>query len=494
MAIITTIIIGNDNDNRSPNYANKFDISSTLDHTLDSTLDGCCSFGDDTMHILMDAELRLSAMPPSSVKSSLMSLMAAGGTATKGGAGSTMGSSASMALGRMATADSTHWPSEAQQLADNDFERRDSFSNFNELAMQQQQQFQFQNNDSHNDSNMIMGGGNNNNVMMDSSMVSEEDGLSTGLSTGATSLLRGPIMAAKSAREEVTNSRTTSNNRAVAGMDDNDDTPSKARDEFLSAQKPMMLGNTPSAAREEFILSAQKQPSSKFQSSAAGMTANGRMMATTPSAARAEFLSSFQKMPPRPQLAQSTHGPGNYSRDGPGGNGRSEFIVSTQKQSQRHQSRNDNSPSAARDNFLTSPQDSVSTIGERSPSDGYNVMQPRVPATSHQSTLRQLTISEGGMFQHQQQLPPLSYPTPSVMRSKFVTSPQDSMPSVGSARVPSVGSSVGRSGGRSAAHRQQQQQAESSLVSSATSSPKTAPLSLHKDISAGAENELPFQF
>mmetsp|Transcript_42768 Transcript_42768/g.76941 ORF Transcript_42768/g.76941 Transcript_42768/m.76941 type:complete len:138 (+) Transcript_42768:335-748(+) len=132
-------------------------------------------------------------------------------------------------------------------------------------------------------------------------MMSEDTGLSTGLSMGATSLMCGPIMAAKSAdksaRGEVTNSRATINNRAdtIATMED--DTPSKAREEFPSAQKPM-LANTPSGAREDFILSAQK-PSSM-------MAANGMMM-TNPSAARAEFLSSLQKMPTRPQSAQSTY-------------------------------------------------------------------------------------------------------------------------------------------------------------------------------------------
>ena len=125
-----------------------------------------------------------------------MSALAAGGTVSVTGVvrgamatavwgGMAMGW-ASRAVGSMATAHSTHWPSEVQPatMADNYFESRDGFSNFNE---QQHQLLQFQN-------------------------MSEDTGLRTGLSTGATSLLRGPIMAAKSAREEVMNSRATSNN------------------------------------------------------------------------------------------------------------------------------------------------------------------------------------------------------------------------------------------------------------------------------------------
>ena len=82
---------------------------------------------------------------------------------------------------------------------------------------------------------------------------------------------------------------------------------------------------------------------------------NGMIM-TTLFAACAEFLSSLQNMPPRPQSAQFMHGPGSYSRNRPGGNGRSEFILFTQKrqfQQQRNdQFQNDNSLPAARDNFL----------------------------------------------------------------------------------------------------------------------------------------------
>ena len=70
--------------------------------------------------------------------------------------------------------------------------------------------------------------------MMDSRMMSEDTGLSTGLSMRGTSLLRGPILATKSAREEVTNSRATSNNRAAPITTMEGDTPSMARAEFLS--------------------------------------------------------------------------------------------------------------------------------------------------------------------------------------------------------------------------------------------------------------------
>ena len=109
-------------------------------------------------------------------------------------------------------------------------------------------------------------------------MMSDEDGLSMSLSTRATSLLRGPIVAAKSAKasmEGVTysgNSMTTSNNRA--GME-NDNTPSKACEEYLSAHEPM-LTNNPSAPREVFILSTKKQASSNFESSAGMATNAGR--------------------------------------------------------------------------------------------------------------------------------------------------------------------------------------------------------------------------
>ena len=182
----------------------------------------------------------------------------------------------------MATAHSTHWPSEVQPatMTENYFESRCGFSSFNK---QQHQLLQFQNQT--NDAGMIIREGNN---MMNNRMMRKDTGLTTGLSTGATSLLCGPIMATKSDREELKNSRATSNNRADTIVTMECDIPSKARKEFLSSQKPMLV-NTPSVAMEESILSTQKPPS---------MMAVNRMIMTTPSATYAEFLSSLQKMPP----------------------------------------------------------------------------------------------------------------------------------------------------------------------------------------------------
>ena len=149
-------------------------------------------------------------------------------------------------------------------MPENDLEGRDDFSIFRES--------QFQNNNV----SMIMGGGNNN--MIDSSMMSE-DRLSTGLITG------GNLVAAWS--------HYASNHRVDNGATTiyNDDTPSKAHEEFLSAQKPALAALDCPRIRKSSLL----------------VTANPLLAwkSTTPSAARAEFLSSLQKMPPRPQSAQS---------------------------------------------------------------------------------------------------------------------------------------------------------------------------------------------
>mmetsp|Transcript_6311 Transcript_6311/g.13730 ORF Transcript_6311/g.13730 Transcript_6311/m.13730 type:complete len:1464 (+) Transcript_6311:110-4501(+) len=463
-----------DNDNESLTSPSKPD--------LDNTLDGC-SFGDETMHVLMDAELRLSAVPPSSVKHANF------GNSNNG----------------------RHLESMSATM-----------TGMEAIGEQQPSHFHFK-------------------VRTDGSLISD-DGFSTGISVGSNSLLRGPMMAAKSARAiagmEVPAEAGNSNDESFStagsllrgplmaakssmaidtdmgggdtisdmmsdndeinvthhteGMDnrqgmtndssridnevgsyemnndDHDDTPSKARGEFLSARKPM-LQNTPSKAREEFLMSVQK-PSNRLESSAwaaSEKTMNG-MVTTTPSAARSEFLA-----------AQSMQGPGGYSMNAHGMNGPrlndlandtngqhgiidhvghvsdkspsslcENYVVSTQKKPPRSQQnrfqqggqiQNENSPSAARDNFLTSPQDSVSTMGNRSPSDAYLVLNPRIPASglgaraSRPPALEEGCVSQQQQFQ--QRLPPSSHPTPSMERRKFFSSPQDSMPSMHSSNV-----------------------------------------------------------
>lgn len=266
------------------------------DETFD-TLDG---FGDDTMHALMDADLRLSAIPPlSTVKQQQVQQ---GGGFANGGIAEGFGG-------------------EYEVDADNEY------SGYN------------------NDDNNNVGGTNEFNQMMEdeydhdqfeNSEESEPEG-----EEEVSSLLRGPLMAAKSMMGNT--------NIGMFGK-----TPSKARAEFvMSAQKAARNNGenyylepmTPSAARDEFLHDDQSTTQRQFGGGA------------TPSSARNEFLLSAQKVHPTTTSQRRLH-----DHSATPSTARNNLIISTQKLP-RPPSSSSGTPSGTRTNFLISPQDSVSTIG-----------------------------------------------------------------------------------------------------------------------------------
>mmetsp|Transcript_8801 Transcript_8801/g.19739 ORF Transcript_8801/g.19739 Transcript_8801/m.19739 type:complete len:1482 (-) Transcript_8801:451-4896(-) len=400
------------------------------------------SFGEDTMHILMDAEVRLSAVPPSSSSRCLLS---------SDQERDHNDVTTTMAMAALATteAEERQFESEIEQRQLQQLMIDEGGMIVGKVAMPEE-----------GNAMMKMANENDND--------SDDDGLSTGLSTGIASLLRGPIMAAKS---------TIS--RAEGGMAD------------------------------------------------AG--AGGRNMITTPSAARSEFLSSVQKEVPSSSPSPSARWNGfgrNGHSIGNGGIGDSssdknmnmianEVIVSTQKQqpivahhsqlqssqqqqlqsfqlfnSQQQQQRT--TPSSERNHFLSSPQDSVSTMGIRSPSDGYDDNN----AMYLQQSQRQQACNGGGHPAARGAGVPVAtlYPTPSLERNKFVTSPQQysihtgtsSMPSSARGRPPTSSSGNGRSKSSQHEHQHEYQQEDASPLSMAKY-PSETPLS-NRDGSNSSNN------
>ncbi|KAL7552532.1 hypothetical protein ACHAWF_015778 [Thalassiosira exigua] len=177
-------------------------------------------------------------------------------------------------------------------------------------------------------------------------------------------------------------------------------TPSQARDEFLDSARgrsPLQplaelsprnasVGGdsmeTPSHVRNEFLASARKphgRPPPQQLAASNGASPRGLSQGEggpeTPSHARSEFLSSVPK-PPRPPL-RPTSEPGRAS-PGASPHGTSWDLSQVARRGAPHGASPPGvhlsavSPSTARNRFLTSPQDSVSTLGERSPSEGPN--------------------------------------------------------------------------------------------------------------------------
>ncbi|KAL9180026.1 hypothetical protein ACHAXT_007996 [Thalassiosira profunda] len=412
--------------------------ANALDVTLDSTLFGtlsCC--GEDTLHVLMDAELALaSATAPGNMNLGASGNLRAGnlgaGDWRTAGAGGDESDGEGVGLAGDAGAGGPPSPRNDGRKAGGSALRPATGSTIHA------------------------------NHPPNPNSLPHDDDENDHLSTGAASLLRGPLMAAKSA-----------NLAGGAVRSGGETTPSKARDALLrsamKAPRPPSGGAssmetvhltpaaaatgggaaegsaTPSAARNAFLraaVTAARPPSDGETSGSAGYSAdfhswNGQSPgcgagagnvvgavagsaagSVTPSAARNGFATSARKAPPRPGTSPSARsGPdygGGISGGPPGignaggqadgaqrnfGNDGDLPLRETQQHNNNNNSANDlgeapsrpragltisarkprrrppslplsaNSPSAARNEFLTSPQDSVSTLGARSPTE-----------------------------------------------------------------------------------------------------------------------------
>lgn len=166
------------------------------------------------------------------------------------------------------------------------------------------------------------------------------------LSDGVASLLRGPIMAAKSIAQ------IQQQQQQLRQHDNNmDDTPSKVR---MSSPK------TPSATRREFISSAQKmEPWSPWSMQ---QQQQPQELGNTPSAARVKFMPSAQKeQPNESDFTNETTTPSTSRRGFIQSAQKSEITQpwspwSTQQQQQHLQLQESDTPSAARLKFVPSAQ------------------------------------------------------------------------------------------------------------------------------------------
>ncbi|KAL7484137.1 hypothetical protein ACHAW6_009774 [Cyclotella cf. meneghiniana] len=203
----------------------------------------------------------------------------------------------------------------------------------------------------------------------------EDDG------TMASSLLRGPLMAAKS----FMNFNANRGNAAT--------TPSTARAQFLmSAMKPSIN------ARLTIDDTAMTAPHDKFQRLKSDATPHSQQQCT-PSTARSSFLSnkngSSKSSVPTPPTATPSN-----------------LVISTQKPPLGQRNGAARTPSAQRGDFITSPQDSVSTMGSGQSMDHVVYRQNKITLTAGERNS-----------------------TPSGERQKFMNSPQDSLTSHGIGRV-----------------------------------------------------------
>lgn len=248
-------------------------------------------FGEDTMHVLMDAELRLKSIPPTPSTSSSLSY--------------TPRSNIGFGAVTNATETILGYSSGGRTIP-----------NVNE--------------DSKDD---------------------DEDGVSTG--TGVASLLRGPIMAANSVISS--GAKDTMHHHDIGRkMCDNfaistarvwqDGDGGVEKNVTIHTQQDMIGANlTPSMFRKHFFPDETRTPSQVRNQFADDMVVRSAITKKTP---------------------ESTSSMSSFSREF-GSVGR-KYTMLRQKQQAT------NTPSMERSHFLPSPQDSVSTMGQLSPSDGYN--------------------------------------------------------------------------------------------------------------------------
>ena len=284
------------------------------------TFDTLDEFGEDTLHALMDSDLRLGKMPP------LASL--------RGVKTDRLGELGGLKM---------------DELDEGEFEEEgEEESNFEESNIGDEMEEDF-----------------------------EEEG------TMASSLLRGPLMAARSAM-------------AVT-------TPSTARAQFVtSAMKPCPMQEVHSPF-ESYQMHNQNQPLLSANHAFTKQKSDAAVAHMTPSTARSTFLST--KKEPR-----STSSNGSAAALSPSAYTPSNLVISTQKPP-LHRGSGGVTPSAQREGFITSPQDSVSTIGSGQSVDHI--------------------VYRSGMGTR----PPVGGVTPSAERRKFVDSPQDSLSHNGIGRM-----------------------------------------------------------
>lgn len=260
-------------------------------------------FGEDTMHVLMDAELRLKSVPPTT-------------PSTSSSVSYTPRSNAGVAAARVTA---------AATMAGSSF-----------------------------------GGGHETKGQQVSTVDGEINGdEEDGLSTGAASLLRGPIMAANSA-SQIMHSHDIGGkiSDASAGIW----TESGKRQMTIHTHQDAIGANlTPSMFRKHFLPDE----------------------APTPSQVRRGFVddvAATKKTPVSTSSRSSVHefGSGGYQK---------RHAIHHRKQQPN------NTPSLARSHFLPSPQDSVSTMGQLSPSEEYHAVA-NGPATG---------AVDNSMQQHQYQ-------------------------------------------------------------------------------------------
>eukprot|EP00986_Skeletonema_menzelii_P018207 scaffold26582_cov155-Skeletonema_menzelii.AAC.3 len=186
------------------------------------------------------------------------------------------------------------------------------------------------------------------------------------LSDGAASLLRGPIMAAKSFAQIQQQQQEVQQHDIM-----NDSTPLKVRMSSPIATKEPSVQEEPKTScstRREFVSSAQKMEpwspwSMQQQQQQKQQQQQQEMSSSTPSAARVKFMPSAQKeQPPKSDVpATTTTTPSTSRRDFIHSAQKSEMTQpwspwSTQQQNQYLQSQEIDTPSAARLKFLPSAQ------------------------------------------------------------------------------------------------------------------------------------------
>lgn len=261
-------------------------------------------FGEDTMHVLMDAELRLKSIPPTPSTSSSVSF--------------TLRSNAGVATAVTATATLP-------------------VSLSGEVHETKGQQVS----------------------TVDEAINGDDD---DGLSTGAASLLRGPIMAANSA------SQIMHNHDNIGGKISDTSagiwTDSGDRKMTIQTHQDVIGANlTPSMFRKHFFPHETPTPSQVRRGFVDDVVAVGSaIMKKTPGSTSSRSSVSHE------------FGSGGYQ----------------QRHAIHHrQQQPNNTPSLARSHFLPSPQDSVSTMGQLSPSEEYHAAVAVGPNTGAVDNLMQ---------------------------------------------------------------------------------------------------------
>ena len=383
----------NDNDRSQLNVNQTLDsIHTTTTNNTNTILDAlnlstsCC--GDDTMHLLMDAELRLNASPPTS-NTNNNTIDGNNSNRVTGNSNIIDGYSSSLHL--------------LQRIQNFEMMDGGNIDGKHGMNMANGTVEDTTNNNNNNDNaanavnvNTINIGGDQQQLQSQQQVEEDEE---DGMSSAAESLLRGPIMAAKSVhrllnQQQYHHHNQNNHNQLKAAVD----TPSTVRERNHRMDN---ANNTPSTMRERNNTSMDDvagggvgrdcynhyndeavcgdyhdhvDPRTHLPpTTLTPQVETPSSMSMSLSLLQKEFVVTTQKRSNRPPQQQQSPSTGHLLINQHGVRVQHEQSSPHLGHIQSNNNQNQISPSTARNNFVTSPQDSVSTIGSTnmSPSELY---------------------------------------------------------------------------------------------------------------------------